>query len=127
MLEQRIPWQIVQDYPFVLSIGDEREEVVSHWRDAKSWVVPPVVVSGDLLGGGTGFELLVGFTRLGNLLGQCADLELAATGILQRRFSAGLDDLLRAFGIPWNCSRRVAVKTSTLAFLAVHSGRCVLV
>jgi len=50
-------------------IVDEREEVVNHWRDAKSWVVPPVVVSGDLLGGGAGFELLVGYTRLGNLLG----------------------------------------------------------
>jgi hypothetical protein len=50
-------------------IQDDREEVVSHWRDAKSWVVPPVVVGGGLLGGGTGFELLVGHTRLGNLLG----------------------------------------------------------
>jgi hypothetical protein len=50
-------------------IVDEREEVVNHWRDAKSWVVPPVVVSGDLVGGGAGFELLVGYTRLGNLLG----------------------------------------------------------
>jgi hypothetical protein len=48
---------------------DEREEVVSHWKEAKSWVVPPVTVSGDLLGGGSGFELLVGYTRLGNLLG----------------------------------------------------------
>jgi len=50
-------------------IVDEREEVVSHWKEAKSWVVPPVVVSGDLLGGGAGFQLLVGYTRLGNLLG----------------------------------------------------------
>jgi hypothetical protein len=50
-------------------IVDEREEVVNHWTDAKSWVVPPVVVSGDLMGGGAGFELLVGYTRLGNLLG----------------------------------------------------------
>jgi hypothetical protein len=50
-------------------IVDEREEVVNHWRDAKSWVVPPVVVSGDLLGGGSAYELLVGYTRLGNLLG----------------------------------------------------------
>jgi hypothetical protein len=50
-------------------IVDEREEVVSHWRAARSWVVPPVIVSGDLLGGGAGFELLVGHTRLGNLLG----------------------------------------------------------
>jgi hypothetical protein len=50
-------------------IVDEREDVVSHWKEAKSWVVPPVIVSGDLLGGGAGFELLVGYTRLGNLLG----------------------------------------------------------
>jgi hypothetical protein len=50
-------------------IQDDREEVVSHWKEAKSWVVPPVVVSVGLLGGGTGFELLVGHTRLGNLLG----------------------------------------------------------
>jgi hypothetical protein len=50
-------------------IVDEREEVANHWRDAKSWVVPPVVVSGDLLGGGSGYEVLVGYTRLGNLLG----------------------------------------------------------
>jgi hypothetical protein len=50
-------------------ITDEREEVVSHWKEAMSWVVPPVAVSGDLLGGGTGYELLVGFTRFGNLLG----------------------------------------------------------
>lgn len=49
-------------------IVDEREEVVNHWRDAKSWVVPPVIVAGDLLGGG-GYELVVGYTRLGNLLG----------------------------------------------------------
>jgi hypothetical protein len=99
MLEQRIPWQIVQDYPFVLSIGDEREEVVSHWRDAKSWVVPPVVVSGDLLGGGTGFELLVGFTRLGNLLGMldresCGGAEASCLGRarVERRMTNALGD-----------------------------------
>jgi len=50
-------------------IVDERQEVVDHWRDAKSWIVPPVIVAGDLLGGGSGFELLVGCTRLGNLVG----------------------------------------------------------
>jgi hypothetical protein len=50
-------------------IVDDREYVVSHWRDAKSWIVPPVVVAGELLGGGSRLELLVGYTRLGNLLG----------------------------------------------------------
>jgi hypothetical protein len=49
-------------------IVDERQEVVDHWRDAKSWLVPPVAVSCDLLGGGAGLELLIGYTRLGNLL-----------------------------------------------------------
>jgi hypothetical protein len=58
-------------------IVDEREEVVSHWKEATSWVVAPVVVSGDLLGGGTGFALLVGYTRLGNLLGMLDREEIA--------------------------------------------------
>jgi hypothetical protein len=58
-----------RDHAVCYGIVDEREEVVSHWKEAKSWVVPPIVVSGDLLGGGAGFELLVGYTRLGNLLG----------------------------------------------------------
>ena len=50
-------------------IVDEREDVVSHWKEAKRWMVPPVVVGGELLGGCEGYELLVGYTRLGNLLG----------------------------------------------------------
>jgi len=58
-----------RDHAVSYGIVDDREEVEAHWRDAKSWVVPPVVVSGDLLGDGAGFELLVGYTRLGNLLG----------------------------------------------------------
>jgi hypothetical protein len=50
-------------------IVDERQEVVDHWRDAKSWIVPPVAVSTDLIGGGgAGLELLIGYTRLANLL-----------------------------------------------------------
>ena len=58
-----------RDYAVSYGIVDEREDVVSHWKEAKSWMVPPVVVSAELLGGGGGFELLVGYTRLGNLLG----------------------------------------------------------
>jgi len=50
-------------------IVDERPEVVDHWREAKTWIVAPVAVDADLLGGGGGLELLVGYTRLGNLLG----------------------------------------------------------
>jgi hypothetical protein len=60
-------------------IVDERQEVVNHWRDAKSWIVPPVLVAGDLLGGRSGFELLVGYTRLGNLLGLLDRQEVSET------------------------------------------------
>jgi len=58
-----------RDQATQFGIVDEREEVVSRWKDAKSWVVPPVALSGDLFGGGAGFQVLVGYTRLGNLLG----------------------------------------------------------
>lgn len=50
-------------------IIDDREEVITHWRDAHSWFVPPVIGTGDLLGTNAGYQLLVGCTRLGNLLG----------------------------------------------------------
>ncbi|MGO9266572.1 MAG: hypothetical protein ACLQBA_17115 [Candidatus Binataceae bacterium] len=50
-------------------IVDEREDVVAHWRDAHSWFTPPVMVAGEILGSNVGYELLVGYTRLGNLLG----------------------------------------------------------
>jgi hypothetical protein len=50
-------------------IRDERSEVLDHWRDAGSWLVPPVMVSGEVMGTNIGYEFLVGVTRLGNLLG----------------------------------------------------------
>ena len=50
-------------------IVDDREEVVAHWRDAHSWFAPPVMVAGEVLGTNVGYELLVGYTRFGNLLG----------------------------------------------------------
>jgi hypothetical protein len=51
----------------LVTVG-EREGLVGH-REAKSWVVPPVVVEGDLHRVGAGYKLLVGVTRLGKLLG----------------------------------------------------------
>ena len=54
-----------------IRISEQRGQTENvHWRDAKSWIVPPVAVSCDLLGGGggAGLELLIGYTRLGNLL-----------------------------------------------------------
>ena len=67
--EYQLALDEARDHAVSYGIVDEREDVVSHWKEAKSWMVPPVVVSAELLGGGGGFELLVGYTRLGNLLG----------------------------------------------------------
>jgi hypothetical protein len=50
-------------------IRDDREEVVNHWRDVHTWFAPPVMVAGEVMGSLVGIELLVGYTRLGNLLG----------------------------------------------------------
>jgi hypothetical protein len=47
---------------------DERPEVMWHWSEARSWISAPIVLAGDVLQSG-GDELIVGFTRLGNLLG----------------------------------------------------------
>ena len=50
-------------------IVDDRVEVVEHWSSVHSWLMPPVIVAGEVLGTNIGYELLVGCTRLGNLLG----------------------------------------------------------
>jgi hypothetical protein len=50
-------------------LQDERPEVVAHWRKEGTWLAPPILVAGSAIGGRPGDELLVGFTRLGNLLG----------------------------------------------------------
>jgi hypothetical protein len=66
-----------RDRAVCCGIVDEREEVAAHWGDAKTWIVAPVLIAAELLGGGSGFELLVGFTRLGNLLGMMDREEVA--------------------------------------------------
>jgi hypothetical protein len=48
--------------------NDERPEVRWHWSQARTWLRSPVVLTGDVLQSGVD-ELVVGFTRLGNLLG----------------------------------------------------------
>jgi hypothetical protein len=57
-----------RDQATQFGIVDDREEVVAHWRDAQSWFAPPVMLAGEVLGTNVGYELLVGYTRLGNLL-----------------------------------------------------------
>ncbi len=50
-------------------LQDERPEVVAHWREASTWFRAPVLVTGQVTDRRVGYELLVGFTRLGDLLG----------------------------------------------------------
>jgi len=37
--------------------------------DAESWIVPPVIVGGELFGSNVGYELLVGYTRFWEFVG----------------------------------------------------------
>ena len=48
---------------------DEREEVRRHWLASKTWVRSPVLLAGEVLPSALQYELVVGFTRYGNLLG----------------------------------------------------------
>jgi hypothetical protein len=50
-------------------VSDERAEVMDRWEEEGTWIRAPVLVSGSVLGSGVDLEILVGFTRLGNLLG----------------------------------------------------------
>jgi hypothetical protein len=50
-------------------LSDERPEVMTSWQEQGTWLRAPVLVEGDVLGNVYRHELLVGFTRLGDLLG----------------------------------------------------------
>ncbi len=52
-----------------LGLQDERPEVLEHWRARATWVRSPILIVGSALGSSLGIECLVGFTRLGTLLG----------------------------------------------------------
>jgi hypothetical protein len=48
---------------------DDRPEVMEHWTASHTWIRPPIVLAGELRQSNLRYELVVGFTRLGNLLG----------------------------------------------------------
>jgi hypothetical protein len=58
-------------------LTDHREAVLAHWREAGSWLQPPILVDGEVFDQHVRHLLLVGFTRLGNLLGLLDRGELA--------------------------------------------------
>jgi len=49
--------------------SDQRQEVMVHWMQEHTWIRAPILVTGEVLQSLVEYELLVGFTRLGNLLG----------------------------------------------------------
>jgi hypothetical protein len=50
-------------------VQDVRPAVMDHWRTAGTWIRAPILVAGEVIGSSLGNECLVGFSRLGNLLG----------------------------------------------------------
>jgi hypothetical protein len=50
-------------------VHDDRPEIVEHWKTAGTWLRSPILIAGEVLGASLDNECLVGFTRLGNLLG----------------------------------------------------------
>src|ERR1700683_2610810 len=50
-------------------IQDDRPGIVQHWKTAQTWVRSPVLIAGSVVGSSIEDECLIGFTRLGNLLG----------------------------------------------------------
>jgi hypothetical protein len=50
-------------------VQDDRPEIVEHWKTAGAWLRSPILIADEVLGTSLDNECLVGFTRLGNLLG----------------------------------------------------------
>ena len=48
---------------------DDRTDVVEHWATHQSWFRSPILLTGDVVARPVAYEVVVGFTRLGNLLG----------------------------------------------------------
>jgi hypothetical protein len=48
---------------------DERPDVTTHWEEHHTWIRRPILLRGKILQSSVRYELIVGFTRLGNLLG----------------------------------------------------------
>ena len=56
---------------------------MAHWESHRTWVRAPIALSGEILQSSLGYELIVGFTRLGNLLG-ALDQQLLPESALHR-------------------------------------------
>jgi hypothetical protein len=57
-------WRTVEE-----GVQDDRPEIIDHWKTTGTWLRSPILIAGEVLGTSLDNECLVGFTRLGNLLG----------------------------------------------------------
>jgi hypothetical protein len=62
-------------------VQDSRPRIIEHWRMAGTWLRAPILVAGKVMGSTVGSECLVGFTRLGNLLGLLDRQELSEAAL----------------------------------------------
>jgi hypothetical protein len=62
-------------------VQDSRPPIIEHWRTAGTWLRSPILVAGEVMGSSVGNECVVGFTRLGNLLGLLDRQELSAAAV----------------------------------------------
>ena len=60
-------------------LTDARASVVEAWRRQRTWIVPPILVAGAVIGNPCRYALLVGNTRLGNLFGLLERGEVAGS------------------------------------------------
>lgn len=69
-IDRRFEHGVDEAYAATLEAGvtDERPSVIEAWRVEHSWRVPPVLVTGEVIGSDYPHVLLVGNSRLGNLL-----------------------------------------------------------
>ena len=78
-IDRQFAWGVEEAYLAALDQGitDERPAVIQGWQRQQSWIVPPVFVTGAVIGSASRHALLVGNTRLGNLLGLLVRGEVA--------------------------------------------------
>ena len=78
-IDRQFAWGVEEAYLATLdaSVSDERPAVIEGWQRQQSWIVPPVFVTGAVIGSASRHALLVGNTRLGNLLGLLVRGEVA--------------------------------------------------
>jgi hypothetical protein len=58
---------------------DDRPAIIEHWKTAGTWLRSPILIAGEVLGTSLDDECLVGFSRLGNLLGLLDRQEIPET------------------------------------------------